>query len=137
MEDANSDEKVGLRKIRLLKPGKGAMAVVGSFTNADHFLTEWRSASKGWLKCRFEIEYLDEHVVKGEYRSFRGKDTRVSLSTYVRSTFRKMLKRTGLPPGPDSIFDGVEIQLWQGSMAWKFQADFLERYETEDFLGKR
>ncbi len=129
-------EKIGVRKIKLLRLGAGTMAVAGSFVNADSFLTAWRSASRGWLKCRFEIEYQDESIVKGEYCLFRGKEQRVSLSTHVRSSFRKMLKRSGLPPDPDIIVEGMEIELWLGSHSWQFNADFLERYETEDFANK-
>jgi hypothetical protein len=132
MDDETFDEKIGIRKIKLVKPGKGTMAVVGSFATADNFLMEWCSSSRGWLKCKFEIEYLDEHILKGEYKTFRKKDGRVSLSHHIRSTFEKMLKRSDPLSGPDAIPDNLEIQFWMGNSSSKIRFDFLERYETED-----
>ena len=136
MEDTLVDEKIGVKKIRLERPGKGAMAVVGSFATADNFLTAWWNASHGWLKCRFEVEYLDEHVIKGEYKPFRKKTGRVSLSLHIRSTFRKMLKQVDLADGGGAKLESAEIQLLVGNSAQAFDTDFLERYETEDNAGR-
>lgn len=136
MEDMSDAEMIGIRKIRLVKQGKGATAVVGSFANADNFLTAWCNASRGWLRCKFEIEYLDEHVLKGEFKTFRKKDSRVSLSHHIRSTLCKALKNMEILSGPEAVFDGIGIQFGMEGRNSAIGADFLERYETADFYHK-
>jgi len=136
MEDEAGAEKIGIRKIKLVKSGKGAMAVVGSFANADNFLTEWCSASRGWLRCKFEIEYLDEHILKGEYKAFRRKDGRVSLSQHIRSTLWKALKQMDTLASPGTTLNDIEIQFWMGSCNSKIETDFLDRYEIDDCSGR-
>jgi hypothetical protein len=130
MDAFDDGEKIGIRKIRLVRLGLQSFAVVGTFANADELLTAWRLASHGQLRCRFEIEYVDEHVVTCEYRSPRARARRVSLAAHVRATFRKMGKRIGLAQAPGLPRDGYGMQFWLRSRAWPFGADFLERYES-------
>ena len=97
---------------------------------------EWCSASRGWLRCKFEIEYLDEHLLKGEYKAFRRKDGRVSLSHHIRSTLWKALKRMDTLASPGTTFNDVEIQFWMGSCNSKIETNFLDRYEIDDCSGR-
>ena len=109
------------------------MAVVGSFATADNFLMAWCSSSRGSLRCEFEIEYLDEHTLKGEYKAFRRKDGRVSLSHHIRSTFGKVLRNIGTVDNLDAAFKDIGIQFWVGEEHCQVCPDFLDRYETDDF----
>lgn len=133
MFDPISDEKIGIKKIKLVKSEIGTIAVVGSFANADNFLMAWCSSSRGWLRCEFEIEYLDEHILKGEYKTFRRKDGRVSLSHHIRSTLGKILRNIDSVENPEAVFDNIGIQFRMGTENCKVCLDFLDRYETEDF----
>ncbi len=133
MDDLVCGEKIGVKKIKLAKTEPGTLAVAGSFTNADNFLIEWCSSSKGWINCKFEIEYLDQHVLKGEYKMRHKKEGRVSLSRHIRSTFRKMLERSDVFSNSEATFDDIEIQLWVGNNTSRIEADFLDRYETADY----
>lgn len=133
MDNSVCGEKIGVKKIKLVKPELGTLAVAGSFANADSFLMAWCSSSNGWLRCKFEIEYLDEHVLKGEYKTRRKKDGRVSLSHHIQSTFCKMLERSDVFSNSETTFDDVEIQLWVGNDTSRIGADFLDRYETADY----
>jgi hypothetical protein len=133
MYNAASGEKIGIRKIKLVKPETGTTAVVRSFEDADDYLMEWRCSFGGWLGCEFEIEYLDEHILRGEYKAFRRRDYRVSLSHHIRSTFWKMFKRPDVLPSTNSISDDIEMQLWIGDHISQINGDFLDRYETGNY----
>lgn len=132
MNDMANVEKIGIKKIKLMKPEQGGVAIVGSFANADNFLMEWCDASKGWLRCYFEIEYLDEHILKGEYKTFRRKNGRVSLSQHIRTTLWKALKRMDTLSNSSPTFNDIKIQFWAGACNSEIETDFLDRYEIDD-----
>ncbi len=133
MYDTASGEKISIRKIKLVKPEIGMTVVVGSFTNADNFLTAWRSSSKDWFTCKFEVEYLDGHVLTGEYRKFIRSSARLSLSNHIRSAFRKVQESSELDPHFRASFEDSHIRFWEGNCPSCLNADFLARYEIEDF----
>ncbi len=130
---ARNKEKVGVRKIKLSKPAIGIFAMVGSFAIADKFLMAWCSSSTGWFTCKFEVEYLDGYVLKGEYRKYRRKSGRLSLANYIRSAFRTANERSETSPHFIAIIESLQIQLWQGNFPSSMDADFLKRHEVGDF----
>ena len=134
-DEAENDEKIGIKKIRLMKSAVGTVAVVGSFATADNYLMAWCSSSKGWLTCEFEVEYLDGHILKGAYRKYRRKSGRLSLSNHIRSAFRSTPEGSSAAPRPKEIFDDNQIQLWKGNCPSSMNADFLKRYEIVDWSG--
>jgi hypothetical protein len=130
--DAENPEKIGVRRIRLKKSSIGAHALAGSFATADNYLMAWCRASKGWLTCEFEIEYLDGYVLKGEYKKYRRKSGRLSLSSYIRSAIRSVSTSSESHLLVITVLEDFHIQLWQGSSPSNMNVDFLKWHEIGD-----
>jgi len=130
--DAENLEKIDVRRIRLTKSSIGAHAVAGSFATADNYLMAWRRASKGWLTCEFEIEYLDGYILKGEYKKCRRKSGRLSLSSYIRSAIRSASTRSESHLLVIAVLEDFRIQLWQGNSPSNMNVDFLKLHEIGD-----
>ena len=131
-DDALAIEKIGLRRIKLMRSENCATAVVGSFVAADKLLLSWYNSSIGRFKCEFEVEYIDEHVLKGEYRALRRRSECVSLSLYIRSAFRRVRTLSTCNQDVEIILFQEKIRFFIGQDHVEINAELLERFEIDD-----
>jgi hypothetical protein len=115
------DEKVGLRRVRLVLSCQRLSASVGTFFAADKVLLGWATRHSGPLECAFEIVYDDGQILAGDYRFEHRATARPALMGYVRKALAALCDGSGkwtpvrgLNAGPHS---------------------FLAHYETEDFIS--
>jgi len=120
--DQDPDEKIAVRRIRIINCIERTTAVVASFFSVDRVLYEWlRGAGGKALDCDFEIVYDDGVVLSGHYRYQRKHGRRPALMTFVcrhlAACADENRPAAGFPLRGLTAMPGV----------------FLARYETEDF----
>lgn len=116
------DEKIAVRRIRIINCIEHTTAVLASFFTVDRVLYDWlRGAGGKVLDCDFEIVYDDGVVLSGHYHFRRKGARRPALMTFVckhlSATADQAKPVTGFPLRGLTAMPGV----------------FLDRYETEDF----
>lgn len=117
-----SDEKVAVRRIRIVNRGARTTAVVASFFTVDRVLHEWlRGAGGKMLDCDFEIFYDDGVVLSGQYRFQRKNGRRPALMRFIckhlAASCEEGTPAAGFPLHGLTAAPGL----------------FLAHYETEDF----
>jgi hypothetical protein len=93
-----ADEKISLRRIRLVLRRQQITAIVGTFLAADKVLLSWAGRAEEAIECEFEIMYADGYTLTGEYR-LRGKAIRrPTLMAFIRMAAQSLCE--GSASGP-------------------------------------
>lgn len=116
------DEKIAVRRIRIINCIERTTAVVASFFTVDRVLRDWlRGAGGKVLDCDFEIVYDDGVVLSGHYHFRRKNGRRPALMPFICKHLT------------ESCDAGRSVAGFPLRGLTAVPSVFLARYETEDF----